>query len=281
MLEKAMRLCEAAFGTDSDGDRFRSVAQHGPGPLCGFLADNALTAGAGTGRAYCRASVLFMSPISARRNRAGDPHRRAWSILAARGPIVPLRKDEAVIGFIMIYRQEVRPFSDKQVALLQNFAAQAVIAMENARLITETRRPGAANCDRRGAGGHQFIARRPDPGFRLILKAHVVRWRMAEPVSYEDGRFRAAAMNVPEPGGKGLVGRCAVGAVARGERFVPSPWRWSTIRSAGRIQMGGTDPLSSRCEGEGLLGMIVGVRKEVRPFSSAKSRCWRISRRRP
>src|SRR5262249_3096200 len=73
--------------------------------------------------------------------RRGDPDRhRLVELGGARAILlVPVKRDAGVLGFIMIYRQEAGPFSEKQIALLQAFAAQAMIAIENARLVTETR----------------------------------------------------------------------------------------------------------------------------------------------
>ncbi|HEV2550856.1 MAG TPA: GAF domain-containing protein, partial [Stellaceae bacterium] len=147
MLEKAMVLCEAAFGVllTYDGMRFHFAAERGtPAAFSEFMAKNPPTFGPGTGPARVLEERRVIQTIDAMDDelyRSGDPARRAIVDLAGARTIllVPLLKDDAVRGIFTIYRQEVRPFSDKHVALLENFATQAVIAMENARLITETR----------------------------------------------------------------------------------------------------------------------------------------------
>src|SRR5438309_2103555 len=146
MLEKATRVCDAPSGIfwTFDGEFSRAAALHGiPDAFAEYLREPIrLDLVTGLGRVRQGERVAVSVDLAAEAPyRSGNPQRRAFVDLGkARSAVrVPLIKASRLLGIFTVYRQEVRPFTDEQIALLQNFAAQAVIAMENARLLTETR----------------------------------------------------------------------------------------------------------------------------------------------
>jgi GAF domain-containing protein len=290
MLDKALSLCSAAFGVlwTYDGEYIHATAIRGAtAAYTEFLTSGPHRLRQSTAHArLLRGSEIehIVDLVDHDDYRSGETTPRALVELGGCRTLlgVPLRKDGVFLGDFIIYRREVRPFANKQIALLQNFAAQAVIAMENARLITETRE--ALEQQTATAEVLQVINSSPGdlaPVFNAILeKAHSLCGIAYGGLALYDGEyFRAVAIRgypdqLAETIRLPFRGNSAHQELVRGARYVQTPdmqalapERIGSVGQATKDAGFRTNLMVPLRKDNTLLGHISASRTEVRPFS--------------
>ena len=282
MLENATRICEAKFGSLVlfEGDAYRRVALHnaptafveeqGRSPLLPLTASPTLSRVTATKQVVHLADILAEQPNEAIAKLGG-----ARSVLC-----VPLLKDDRAVGVISIYRQEVRPFSNKQIELVSNFAAQAVIAIENARLLSELRE--SLQQQTATADVLRVISSSPgglEPVFSAMMEnaLRICEAKFGMLMRYSDGAFVAQAMVGAPP--------ALVDALLH-KPFTPPPGnplgrmlRTKQLIHSIDVASEESKPLSAQLAGarshivvpmlkdNELVGAITIYRQEVRPFT--------------
>jgi PAS domain S-box-containing protein len=291
MLGKAMRLCEASFGVMAlyDGEHLRATAMCGvPPALVEFMSQpQQPTPSNAFYRLMEGEDVVQIDDVAdGDAYRSGNPLRRALVNLGgARTALwVALRTDKKLLGDFVLYRQEIRPFSGRQIVLLQNFAAQAVIAIENTRLITETRE--ALEQQTATAEVLQVINRSPgdlQPVFETILqKAHLLCGATLGALFLYDGEKNSAMATFGYPEEVAAVlrnGLLPPPPLLDGARLIhrhdirerPDEGMREGVDEVARLisQRGGvrTNLIVPLRKDGVLLGMITCNRQEVRPYT--------------
>ena len=290
MLANATRICEAKFGAlfQFDGEALHLEAEVGTPPEYAQFHKRRgpfkPIPGSQGDRVLQSKQVIHIADYAAE-----VPSSPAVTFGGARSTItVPMLKEDELIGTIHIYRQEVRPFTDKQIALVENFAAQAVIAIENTRLLNELRQRTddlTESLEQQTATSEVLSVISSSPGelepvFQAMLEnaTRICDAKFGALLQYEDGRFcMSAGFNTPADltefnrqhgsftplPGSVLDSIVRTRAAARIDDDAVSPNPAAPTRLAGARSTIAVPMLKD----DELIGAFVIYRQEVRPFT--------------
>ena len=297
LLQSAVRLCGADQGTVAQrkGNTFYRSVSYGFSPAyLDYVKDIPVEPGrdTGTGRALLEGKVIHIPDVLADPDFTWKEGQRLGGFRTVLG--VPMLREGVGVGVLALTRSAVRPFSGEQIALVENFAAQAVIAIENARLLNELRRrtedlTEALEQQKATSDLLQVISGSPgnlEPVFHAMLEnaVGICGANFGNMFLYEDGAFRTVAMyNAPEayanarrgapfhpPSDSGLGRLAAARKVVQiaDLRTEESYINRDPFVVAG-VELGGIRTLLAvpMLKEEHLVGGIVIYRQEVRPFS--------------